>query len=270
MIKTAFLFVAVATLATMSPALSAQPAEIAPALRAAVDGSQRDPANRLRDRYRHPAETLAFFGIRDNMTVVEIAPGGGWYSEILAPLLQDKGRLILAGNASAGLRARVAERSGELGRVGLVDFLAPDFLFKGDPAQMSQGVDMVLTFRNVHNWMSTGTAEAVFAGMFRGLKPGGVLGVVEHRANAVLPFDAKAGNGYVHEAQVIAFAEAAGFRLAARSEVNANPLDTKDYAAGVWTLPPTLRIGWVGREKLLERVLAIGESDRMTLKFIKP
>jgi predicted methyltransferase len=231
-----------------------------------VDGPQRDAANRLRDRYRHPQETLAFFGIREDMTVIEISPGGGWYSEILAPLLHDKGRLVLAGGASAALRARVADKAGVLGKAVFVDFLPPAFSLKGDPAQTPQGADMVLTFRNVHNWISAGTTEAVFAGMFRALKPGGVLGVVEHRANPALPLDAKAANGYVHEAQVVAFAEAAGFRLAARSEINANPLDTKDYAAGVWTLPPTLRAGSTDRDKYL----AIGESDRMTLKFIKP
>jgi predicted methyltransferase len=125
---------------------------------------------------------------------------------------------------------------------------------------------MVLTFRNVHNWIISGTVEAVFAGMFRALRSGGVLGVVEHRANPALPVDPKAVNGYVHESQVIAFAEAAGFRLAARTEINANPLDTKDYAAGVWTLPPTLRVNDVERGKYL----AIGESDRMTLRFVKP
>ena len=257
-------------LALPSAGLRAQSADAPPALQAAVDGPHRDPANRLRDRYRHPAETLTFFGIRDDMTVIEISPGGGWYSEILAPLLHDKGRLVLAGGASAALRARVADKSSVLGKAAFVDFKPPDFSLKSDPAQTPQGADMVLTFRNVHNWISAGTVEAVFAGMFRALNPGGILGVVEHRANPALPVDAKAANGYVHEAQVIAFAEAAGFRLAARSEVNANPLDTKDHAAGVWMLPPTLRIDPAEREKLLPRALATGESDRMTLKFIKP
>ena len=253
---------AVAALAAVAPPLFAQPAPIAPALQAAVAGPHREPANRLRDHYRHPLETLAFFGIRDDMSVVEIAPGGGWYSEILGALLHDKGRLILAGGASAGLRSRVADQSGVLGRAGFVDFLPP----RGDPAQTPQGVDMVLTFRNVHNWVSAGSVAVVFSAMFRSLKSGGVLGVVEHRANPALPVDPKATNGYVHESQVIAFAEAAGFRLAARSEINANALDTKDHPAGVWALPPTLRLENTDREKYL----AIGESDRMTLRFVKP
>jgi predicted methyltransferase len=262
MIKVALLFAATAVFAAISPALLAQSVALPPGLQAAVDGPHRDPANRLRDAYRHPLQTLAFFGIRDDMTVIEISPGAGWYSEILGPLLHDKGRLILAGGVTAGLRARVTDKAGVLGRASLVDFLPP----RGDPAQTPQGVDMVLTFRNVHNWITAGTVDAVFAGMFRSLKSGGVLGVVEHRANPALPVDARAANGYVHESQVIAFAEAAGFRLAARSENNANALDTKDYAAGVWALPPTLRAGNSDRDKYL----AIGESDRMTLRFVKP
>lgn len=267
MIKALFPLVAMLLLAAPSSTLFAQAAAFPAGLKAAVDGPQRDPANRLRDRHRHPLETLAFFGIREDMTVIEIAPGGGWYSEILGPFLHDKGRLILAGGASAGLRARVADKSGPLGRASLVDFRPPAFWPpQGDAAQMTQGADMVLTFRNVHNWIEAGTVQAVFAGMFRALKPGGVLGVVEHRANPAVPVDARATNGYVHESQLIAFAEAAGFRLDARSEVNANPLDTKDYAAGVWVLPPTLRLGNTEREKYL----AIGESDRMTLRFVKP
>ncbi len=260
-------FVLVFSLALPSAGVRAQSAAAAPALQAVVDGPHRDPANRLRDRYRHPLETLSFFGIREDMTVIEISPGAGWYSEILGPLLYDKGRLILAGGATAGLRGRVADKTGVLGRASLVEFRPPAFWPpQGDAAQTPQGADMVLTFRNVHNWISAGTVEAVFSGMYRALKAGGVLGVVEHRANPALPVDPRAGNGYVHEAQVIAFAEAAGFRLSARSEVNANPSDTKDYPGGVWTLPPTLRMGGVERD----RYLAIGESDRMTLRFVKP
>ena len=264
MLKSAVLLVAFALFPSW---LAAQTPAIQSVLQFAVDGPHRDSVNRARDPYRHPLETLTFFGIREDMTVVEIAPGGGWYSEILAALLHDKGRLILAGGASAGLRARVADRSGVLGRAAFAEFRPPDFsLLPGVAAQTPQGVDLVLTFRNVHNWITAGTVDAVFSGMFRALKPGGVLGVVEHRANPALPVDARAGNGYVQESQVIAFAEAAGFRFAGRSEVNANPLDTKDYAAGVWALPPTLRMGNTDREKYL----AIGESDRMTLKFVRP
>ncbi len=263
------LFVA---LLVAAPLTRAQPVGVTPALATAVEGGHRDPANRLRDRYRHPLETLAFFGVREDMTVVEISPGGGWYSEILGAFLHDKGLLILAGGATAGLRARVADKSGVLGRAALADFRAPDFSINAaQPGQTAPAAaDAVLTFRNVHNWITAGTVAAVFGGMFRALKSGGVLGVVEHRANPALPVDARATNGYVHESQVIAFAEAAGFRLDARSEVNANPLDTKDYAAGVWALPPTLRTQDADREKLLARMMAIGESDRMTLRFVKP
>ncbi|HEV2008832.1 MAG TPA: methyltransferase [Burkholderiales bacterium] len=245
-----------------APGAFAQPTDAAAGLKAAVDGSQRDPANRARDRFRHPLETLAFFGIRDNMTVVEISPGGGWYSEILAPLLRERGHLILAGGMSKALRARVDDKSGLFGKVIPIDFLPP----RVDPAQIPNGADRVLTFRNVHNWMAAGTAEATFAAMFRALKPGGILGVVEHRANPAAPRDPAARNGYVHEEQVIAYAQAAGFRLAGKSEINANPADTKDYPQGVWTLPPTLALGATNRDKYL----AIGESDRMTLKFVRP
>ena len=255
-------FLVLAVFTTFAPGAFAQPADAAAGLKAAVDGSQRDPANRARDRFRHPLETLAFFGIRNNMTVVEISPGGGWYSEILAPFLRDRGRLILAGGMSKGLRARIEDKAGMFGKVSSIDFLPP----RGDPAQTPSGADMVLTFRNVHNWMAAGAAEATFAAMFRALKPGGILGVVEHRANAAAPRDPAANNGYVHEEQVIAFAQAAGFKLAGKSEINANPGDTKDYPQGVWTLPPTLALGDTGRDKYL----AIGESDRMTLKFVKP
>jgi predicted methyltransferase len=244
------------------PGALAQPTAAAAGLKAAIDGPQRDAANRTRDHYRHPLETLTFFDVRDNMTVVEISPGGGWYSEILAPLLRGRGRLILAGGMSKAFRARVEDKSGTFDRISHIDFLPP----RGDPAQTPKDADRVLTFRNVHNWMAAGTAEATFTAMFRALKPGGILGVVEHRANPAAPKDPAAKNGYVHEEQVIAYAQAAGFRLAGKSEINANPGDTKDYPQGVWTLPPTLALGDTGRDKYL----AIGESDRMTLKFVKP
>lgn len=256
------LLLLLAMFTALAPDAFAQQTDAAAGLKAAVDGSQRDPANRARDRFRHPLETLAFFGIRDNMTVVEISPGGGWYSEILAPLLRDRGRLILADGMSKALRARVEDKSGMFGKASHIDFLPP----RGDPAQTPKGADMVLTFRNVHNWMAAGTAEATFAAMFRALKPGGILGVVEHRANPAATRDPAASNGYVHEEQVIAYAQAAGFKLAGKSEINANAADTKDHPKGVWTLPPTLALGGTDRDKYL----AIGESDRMTLKFVKP
>ncbi len=255
-----------------SEAVTAMPAD---AVATVLAGDWRDPKNVARDGYRHPAQTLAFFGVKPDQTVVEISPGAGWYTEVLAPLLRDKGRYYGAVNNPAlassdrardsaakqnkTLRDRFHARADVFGDAQLVEIDPANPVF-GRPAS----ADAVLTFRNVHNWMMAGTAEKMFAGFFAVLKPGGTLGVVEHRANADVP--AGDSSGYVSEAQVIAFAKAAGFELVARSEINANPKDTKDYPNGVWTLPPVLREGDKDREKYL----AIGESDRMTLRFAKP
>ncbi len=272
---TSFAALALASLLGMSaPALaqsaSAPTASVSAALDAALAGSHRAPENRGRDAHRNPKETLAFFGLQPNMTVVEIAPGGGWYTEVLAPVLKDQGRLIAAHNDP---------NSSTYGRRALGGYLlklgnAPDVYGKVEiapfnPAQNLLGVapgtaDMVLTFRNVHNWMGSNSAEAAFKLFFNALKPGGVLGVTEHRwpeDRAVNP-----RSGYVKESDVIRLAEAAGFKLAARSEINANPRDTKDYPKGVWTLPPSFAEGAQDRG----RYATIGESDRMTLKFVKP
>ena len=240
-----------------------------------LSGDWRDPKNVARDAYRHPAQTLAFFGVKPDQSIIEISPGAGWYTEVLAPLLRKDGRYVgavndptLAANERSrentakqnqALRDRFAARADVYGAAQLVEIDPANPVF-GRPAS----ADAVLTFRNVHNWMMAGTAEKMFAGFFAVLKPGGTLGVVEHRANADVP--AGDSSGYVSEAQVIAFAKAAGFELVARSEINANPKDTKDYPNGVWTLPPVLREGDKDREKYL----AIGESDRMTLRFAKP
>jgi predicted methyltransferase len=245
------------------------------AIAAAVAGDWRDPKNLPRDQYRHPTETLAFFGIKPDMDLVEISPGGGWYTEILAPLVREDGQYSgvvndpakassdrardYAANQNKTLRDKLAARPEVYGDARLVE-IDPQAPVFGAPAS----ADAVLTFRNVHNWMMSGTADKMFAGFFAVLKPGGILGVVEHRANADVPAGDR--SGYVSEAQVIAMAKAAGFELVGRSEVNANPKDTKDYADGVWTLPPSLRKGDQDREKYL----AIGESDRMTLRFAKP
>ena len=247
----------------------------APTLEAVIAGDWRSADNRARDAYRRPAETLAFFEVQPGHTVVEITPGGGWYTEILAPWLRADGRYVGAvidpataanergrdyyAGAISGLEARFAERPDLFDAASLARFdpAAPVF---GEPGS----ADRVLTFRNVHNWMMQGQAEGMFQGFFAVLKPGGKLGVVEHRANGDVAADDR--SGYVGQAQVIAMAEAAGFVLEEASELNANPLDTKDYEGGVWTLPPVLRQGEVDRE----RYLAIGESDRMTLRFVKP
>jgi len=240
-------------------------------LKEAIAGDQRSEKNKARDEYRHPYETLTFFGIRPDMKVVEIYPGRGWYSEILAPYLKGSGTFYAAQRPSdpsyePGQRSLDAfdqklkdapELYGEVKRTTLTK--------EGDIA-LPESADLVVTFRNVHSLMGAGTEQEAFAAMFKALKPGGVLGVVQHRGDPKVEQDPKAGKGYVNEDYVIALAEKAGFELAEKSEINANPKDTKDYAKGVWTLPPSLRLGDEDREKYV----AIGESDRMTLKFVKP
>lgn len=236
-------------------------------------GDHRSDANRARDIYRNPVDTLLWFGIREDMTVVEIFPGGGWYTEIIAPFLRDKGRYYAAGfdinskvefqrKAARGFKDKLAARPDLYGKVNFTILSPPDKTAIAPPGS----ADLVLTFRNVHNWMAAGTEDAVFEAMYRALKPGGVLGLVEHRGDAAIEQDSKARSGYVNEGHVIDLAAKAGFVLIGESEINANPDDTKDYEKGVWTLPPTLALGDEDRE----RYLAIGESDRMTLKFRKP
>ncbi len=230
-------------------------------------GDWRSEKNRARDVYRHPKATLQFFGIRPDLKVIEITPGGGWYSEILAPLLQDNGAYVAAVKKSGseagdgGLRAKFAADPAHYGKAQIVAFdpKAPAF---GPPGQ----ADMVLTFRNVHNWTEDGSAEAMFKAFYAALRPGGVLGVVDHRAPEGSRMEDVKDSGYLPTAYVIKLATDAGFKLDGQSDVNANPKDTKDYPKGVWTLPPTLTLGDQDRAKYL----AIGESDRMTLRFVKP
>lgn len=267
-----------------SAAPPAKPAASAPepvaqagtaALKNVIDGAWRDPKNRARDAYRHPLETLQFFGVRPNQTVVEITPGGGWYTEILAPYLRDKGQYVAAvvdpaalpagggrdyqQKSKDGLEAKIAASPAQYDHAKVVGYDPNKPVF--GPAGSA---DVVLTFRNVHNWRSNQQAEGMFRGFFEVLKSGGTLGVVEHRAKADVPADDK--TGYVGQAQVIAMAEAAGFKLDGKSEVNANPRDTKDHPNGVWTLPPVNQHD----EKDDAKYKAIGESDRMTLRFKKP
>jgi predicted methyltransferase len=261
------------TQTAQTPAEKEQAAVVLPKnLQAAVNSSYRTVENTKRDRYRHPLETLKFFGLTPDMTVVEITPGAGWYTEILAPLLATDGHYIgaippVGENASQNEgNAKVIawlKSHGEFnGHETIVDFHAPDKL----ELAASGTADMVVTFRNVHNWIAGGNQEAVFASFFKALKPGGILGIEEHRANPKTKRDPKASSGYVLEKDVIALAKKAGFTLVAKSEINANKKDTKVYPEGVWTLPPTLRL----KDKDRETYLAIGESDRMTLKFMKP
>ena len=245
-------------------------------LQTVLAGSQRSAANSARDAFRHPYETLNFFGLQPQMTVVELVPGAGWYSEILAPYLRSKGKLIAAAAPDPASTDANAQRAYErltqkfTAAPALYDqvisgiFQPPKKLAYAAPAS----VDMVLTFRNIHNWVEYGDAAvaAVFASAYESLKPGGVFGVVEHRLPEALEQDATASSGYVHESYVIRLAQTAGFELAARSEINANPKDLAIHVKGVWSLPPV----YANKDSDRAAYQAIGESDRMTLKFIKP
>jgi predicted methyltransferase len=228
-------------------------------------GSHRSADNRARDAHRHPAETLAFFGVQPTHTVVELWPGRGWYTEVLAPLLRERGKLVAAaptGNYLQPYKDFLASRPDLYDRVQLVEVTPPQTLSLGP----DNSADVVLTFRNLHGWVGNGYAAEVHAAIFRVLKPGGVYGVVDHRAPTGTTPEQTKKSGYVPEDVAIQLATAAGFVLDARSEINANPKDTKDYPEGVWTLPPSLRLGDVDRDKYA----AIGESDRFTLRFRKP
>ncbi len=243
------------------------------AIRKAVAMPHRSEANRKRDVYRHPIETLAFFGLRPDMTVIEMQPGAGWYTEILAPLLAEKGKLVVTsvdpngpqdkpGNKAAhDLQERFKAQPELFGKVQVTRVDPPDHFDLGPDGS----ADMVLTFRSVHDWVRDGIADKVFAAMYKVLKPGGTLGLVGHVSpNA----DAAAAGktGYLQEGYVIELAKKAGFTLGARSDVNANPKDAHDWPEGVWTLPPTYRLG----DKNRDLYATIGESDRMTLRFVKP
>lgn len=247
------------------------------ALQAAVASKDRTPEFAARDRARHPYDTLRFFGLRADMTVVEIWPGNGWYTEILAPYLRERGRLYAAHfptdtevtyyrKTRASFLAKLAATPAMYDRVTVTTFRPPSHLEIAPTAS----ADLVLTFRNVHNWYMGGGGEhnvvTAFKAMYRALKPGGILGVVDHRLPSNQGLAEQERTGYMREDFVIRAAEQAGFRLLAKSEINANPHDTADYPEGVWTLPPTLRLGELDRR----RYQAIGESDRMTLKFAKP
>ncbi len=244
------------------------------ALKAVLAGAQRTPAYKARDAWRHPYETLSFFGIRPDMTVVEISPGGGWYSEILAPYLRDRGLLILAGfdpesgsayhrRSAERLRQKLQAQPAVYDRVQLTVFEPP---LRMQIAATGM-VDLALTFRNVHNWAALGdeVVRAAFRNVYDSLKPGGVFGVVDHRLPADRVQDPRAASGYLREAYVTQRAESVGFTLAAASEINANPRDSADHEGGVWALPPT----YANKDKDRSRYAAIGESDRMTLKFVK-
>lgn len=289
---------AAATLAAMPAAAQRRAAKPAPApidparlalaefdpmalakLDAVIAGGHRSEASTARDKYRHPKETLAFFGMTPTMTVLEVIPAGGWFTEILAPYLRDSGKLYVTGGDPNLVQQR-AQNAGVLQRFARAPELYDKVRFTGDylmpELRLAPGsADMIVTFRNVHNLVWLKIAQAWFNNWFELLKPGGVLGVEDHRwpegrpntDKPKTPFNAP-DNGYMTESAVIALAANAGFRLAGRSEINANPADTRDHRQGVWSLPPTLIGGEDDPDRA--RYKAIGESDRMTLKFVKP
>jgi predicted methyltransferase len=273
-----------------APAPAPAPAQVPPAVAVPAEvanwdilqgqvltGHWRSEANKARDAYRHPRETLAFFGLKPGQTVVEITPGGGWYTEILAPLLKGQGKLVAAvmdpttaekegtqkylAKSNTALKDKLAADADRYAEVEVREFAMTTPKF-GEPGS----ADLVLTFRNVHNFMMWKNDAAMFKAAFDVLKPGGVLGVTDHRAAPGADLEKINDSGYIPEDYVIKLATDAGFAPPEKSEINANPKDTKDYEKGVWTLPPSLSLG----DKDKDKYVAIGESDRMTLKFVKP
>lgn len=248
----------------------------ADAISDAVGADTRSSQARLRDEYRHPQQTLRFFDVQPDMTVVEILPGGGWYSDILAPLLKEDGKLVAAHfNVQEGspsyynrLLTNFKEKMASDGPFMAVELTAFDPIENLDVAKAGTA-DRVLTFRNVHNWYMADKKDGVLNAMktfYKALKPGGILGVVDHRLPESDADDKMESSGYMKQSYVIDMAEKAGFKLVEISEINANAMDNTDHPKGVWTLPPSLRLG----EENQAEYLAIGESDRMTLKFMKP
>ena len=246
--------------------------DISTELDSVLQGQQRNAANVARDIYRHPKETLKFFDLQTDMKVLEILPGRGWYTEVLAPLLKESGELTVASYGDTHPTKYL--RNIHINFIKMMDAEADTYgkvkraVFNKDGYLSSipdNSMDMVVTFRNTHNWIRFGGAEDIFAAFYRVLKPGGTLGVVQHRANAGSDGKASAEKGYVPEKYLIKLAEDVGFELIKKSDLNANPKDSKDYPEGVWSLPPTYR----EKDNNRDKYTAIGESDRMTMKFIK-
>lgn len=248
---------------------------VAHKIETAISGAHREGKNAARDSYRHPRETLMFFGLEPDMTVVEIWPSGGWYAEILAPVLRGEGKYIAAGydvdapdqpayraRTQRAFEAKLAAHPDIYDEVVISKLNLPD----SREIAPAGSADLVLTFRNTHSFIRADQAGEMFGVFYAALKPGGTLGVIQHRAKPGTSLEDTKRSGYVSEDEVIRLATDAGFVLSGRSEINANPLDTRDHPEGVWTLPPSLRLGDTDRDKYM----AIGESDRMTLRFIKP
>lgn len=260
----AFRHAALAVALALTP-LSAFAADAA--LVAAAAPAHRGAANLARDKYRHPVESLEFWGLKPGMTVIEVAPGGGYWSEILAPYAAATHGHYIAAMGNAGQKLPAKFSAAAYGTIGYT-------VFSNSSGPMTGGADFILTARNIHDWMWTpGFAEKSMRDFYAALKPGGILAVEEHRADP-RPMVPEARDGYVSTQHIIDLATAAGFRLEARSEINANPRDTKDHPFGVWTLPPTRRSAQPpapanpGFDHA--KYDAIGESDRMTLRFRKP
>lgn len=260
--------------------VAATPETLTPedALKAALAGAWRVAPER--DEWRHPEATLTFFGVKPDMTVVEIWPGGGWYTSVLGPYLRQGGGKLYAAGPDPAASDYAANSVAKFTDVfiahpdiyGDIELTVADA--RSEAIAPAESADVVLTFRNIHNWMHGGYADKMFKNAYAALKPGGVLGVVEHRLPSAAEQDPHAGSGYVQEALVLKLAEEAGFELAGSSEINANPADTADHPFGVWTLPPVSRTqdsdgaAPQGFDPAVYK--AIGESDRMTLKFVKP
>lgn len=275
-LQSIFRVLLISVFATAAMVATAQAQDTEALIDKALTGSHRQDANKARDKYRHPKETLLFFGLKPDMTVVEVWPSAGWWTEILAPTLKERGQYYAAWFATQakgapdflkerekGFDAMLAGKPDLYGKVIKTALLAPEYV---DIAPKGSA-DMVLTFRNVHNWAKAGNADAMFKAFYDTLKPGGILGVKDHRAKPGTPFEKQVESGYMTEAWVIETAQKAGFKLDNKSDINANPKDKADYPGGVWTLPPNLR-NVADADK--PKYLAIGESDRMTLKFVKP
>jgi len=241
------------------------------ALQAAIASAKRTPAFVQRDAVRHPQEELEFFGLRPDMTVVEISPGRGYWTEILAPYLKATGTYYVAvpppndqeapAPGKDAFRKKLAADPDTYGKITLTELGAGHYSIA--PAGSA---DLIVTFRNLHNWMAAGYASAALDGFFRALKPGGIFGIEDHRARDDVPQDPTAANGYVRQDYTIELAKKAGFEFLGSSEINANPRDTKDWPEGVWTLPPTLAL----KDKDREKYIGIGEADNYVLKFRKP
>jgi len=236
----------------------------------AVAGEHRSAANVARNEYRNPFQTLAFFGVEPHHTVIEVFPGAGWYTEILAPYLRDQGKLIAALYPRDENAAPFMINSGNAyeaflnAQPEIYDQVEMTVLTPGAQSVLAESgtVDYILDFRNAHNWFGWGSEE-MLSSWYDALKPGGMVGIIDHRMDPAR----EAGNGYIHEQELITVMESNGFRFVESSEVNANPRDTKDHPGGVWNLPPTLR---AVTDENRAHFMAIGESDRLTMKFMKP